>query len=215
MHDSQVAIPLATITAGRVTNLYDLMDSAYDVAAIKQHSRDLNHACRSSTSIRVPHLDWKQELADEAKCYAVLDTAWRNRFCYGERSAAERVNGGLKDNHGGRTRAGAWAGQSDVSPDVRNSGASRCCNWCASLRNGKTRAASSPLPACRRARTLPTGLKGPRNSVARHKMWWDLDGITDFPSPAVALERKSPKPAPMILQVVLLKKDFLYPATKL
>ena len=39
VHDSQVAIPLATITAGRVTNLYDLMDSAYDVAAIKQHSR--------------------------------------------------------------------------------------------------------------------------------------------------------------------------------
>ena len=43
VHDSQVAIPLATITAGRVTNLYDLMDSAYDVAAIKQHSRQLNH----------------------------------------------------------------------------------------------------------------------------------------------------------------------------
>src|SRR5271168_252932 len=43
VHDSQVAIPLATITAGRVTNLYDLMDSTYDVAAIKQHSRDLNH----------------------------------------------------------------------------------------------------------------------------------------------------------------------------
>ena len=40
VHDSQVAIPLATITAGRVTILYDLMDSAYDVAAIKQHSRE-------------------------------------------------------------------------------------------------------------------------------------------------------------------------------
>jgi len=31
LHDSQVAIPLATLTAGRVTSLYDLMDSAYDV----------------------------------------------------------------------------------------------------------------------------------------------------------------------------------------
>ena len=30
VHDSQLAIPLATITATRVTNLYDLMDSAYD-----------------------------------------------------------------------------------------------------------------------------------------------------------------------------------------
>ena len=29
-HDSQVAIPLATMTAQRVINLYDLMDSAYD-----------------------------------------------------------------------------------------------------------------------------------------------------------------------------------------
>jgi hypothetical protein len=43
VHDSQVAIPLATLTAGRVTNLYDLMDSAYDAVAVKQHSRDLGH----------------------------------------------------------------------------------------------------------------------------------------------------------------------------
>src|SRR6202158_3241491 len=32
LHDCQAAIPLATMSAGRVTNLYDLMDSAYDVA---------------------------------------------------------------------------------------------------------------------------------------------------------------------------------------
>jgi len=32
LHDSQVALPLATMTAGRLANLYDLMDSAYDVA---------------------------------------------------------------------------------------------------------------------------------------------------------------------------------------
>src|SRR3954471_17140486 len=43
VHDSQVAMPLATMTAAKVTNLYDLMDSAYDDAAIKQHSRSLNH----------------------------------------------------------------------------------------------------------------------------------------------------------------------------
>jgi hypothetical protein len=30
IHDSQVAIPLATLTKNRVANLYDLMDSAYD-----------------------------------------------------------------------------------------------------------------------------------------------------------------------------------------
>ncbi len=43
LHDSQVAIPLATMTACRVTNLYDLMDSAYDVAEIKAKSRALGH----------------------------------------------------------------------------------------------------------------------------------------------------------------------------
>src|SRR6202035_1183057 len=43
LHDSQAAIPLATMTAGRVTNLYDLMDSAYDVAEITAKSRALGH----------------------------------------------------------------------------------------------------------------------------------------------------------------------------
>jgi nitrite reductase/ring-hydroxylating ferredoxin subunit len=31
LHHSQTAIPMASTTAARVTNLYDLMDSAYDV----------------------------------------------------------------------------------------------------------------------------------------------------------------------------------------
>jgi hypothetical protein len=43
VHDSQVAIPLATMTAERVTNLYDLMDAAYDVPGILDHSRFLGH----------------------------------------------------------------------------------------------------------------------------------------------------------------------------
>ena len=43
VHDSQVAIPLATLTAGRVTSLYDFMDSAYDAAEIRAHSRCLGH----------------------------------------------------------------------------------------------------------------------------------------------------------------------------
>ena len=104
VHDSQVAIPLATITAGQVTNLYDLMDSAYDVAAIKQHSRDLNH-------VRADH---RHQLA----CHTRAETGTggggeaatrrvghriKEQVRYGERSAAERVNGGLKDKHGGRT----------------------------------------------------------------------------------------------------------------
>lgn len=102
VHDSQAAIPLATITAGRVTNLYDLMDSAYDVAAIKQHSRDLNHVPIIDINPRAtPGL--KQELADEAKRLRRVGHRMAEQVRYGERSAAERVNGGLKDNHGGRT----------------------------------------------------------------------------------------------------------------
>ena len=40
LHDSQVAIPLAT---ARVTNLHDLMDSAYDAPEIRAHSESLGH----------------------------------------------------------------------------------------------------------------------------------------------------------------------------
>ena len=36
-------MPLATITAARVFNLYDLMDSAYDAPEIKHNSRSLGH----------------------------------------------------------------------------------------------------------------------------------------------------------------------------
>ncbi|HEV2041705.1 MAG TPA: transposase [Casimicrobiaceae bacterium] len=102
VHDSQVAIPLATMTAARVTNLYDLMDSAYDVTEIKQHSRDLNHVPIIDINPRsTPGL--KQELAQEAKRQRRVGHRMAEQVRYNERSTAERVNGGLKDNHGGRT----------------------------------------------------------------------------------------------------------------
>ena len=43
LHDSQAAIPLATLSAERTTNLYDLMDAAYDAEPIRRHSRSLGH----------------------------------------------------------------------------------------------------------------------------------------------------------------------------
>src|SRR3954452_4349863 len=43
VHDSQVAIPLMTMTSGRIVHLYELMDSAYDAGEIHAHSRQLNH----------------------------------------------------------------------------------------------------------------------------------------------------------------------------
>lgn len=43
VHDSQAAIPLAEMTARRVTNLYDLMDRGYESDLIQQHSEKLGH----------------------------------------------------------------------------------------------------------------------------------------------------------------------------
>ncbi|MCP4896788.1 MAG: transposase [bacterium] len=43
LHDSQAAIPLASLTSERVQSLYDLMDSAYDSRQIKEHSESLGH----------------------------------------------------------------------------------------------------------------------------------------------------------------------------
>ena len=123
VHDSQVAIPLATITAGRVTNLYDLMDSAYDVAAIKQHSRDLNH---------VP--DHRHQSAchtgAETGTGAGGEAATPCRASHGGTSSLRRTQRGragqwrIKGQPRRANRAGAGTGQSDVPPDVRSSAAS-------------------------------------------------------------------------------------------
>ncbi|MDP3332254.1 MAG: hypothetical protein Q8S55_09760 [Methylococcaceae bacterium] len=42
-HDSQVAIPLAKMSSERVINLYDVKDSANDVAHIHDMSRQMGH----------------------------------------------------------------------------------------------------------------------------------------------------------------------------
>ena len=85
-HDSQVAIPLLQMSAERVTDLYDLMDSAYAADAIHAYVRSLGH---------VPII-----APVERGNWIPLDAAQRQRFR--ERSAVERVNGRLKDFFGGR-----------------------------------------------------------------------------------------------------------------
>lgn len=82
--------------------VYDLMDSAYDAEAIKQHSRYLDHVPIIDVNPRaVPGL--KQELADEARRLRAVGHRRDGQVRYRERSTAERVNAGLKDNHWGRT----------------------------------------------------------------------------------------------------------------
>ena len=102
LHDSQAAIPLAEMTARRVTNLYDLMDSAYDAAGIHAHARALGH---------VPIIDAhprgsperKAELAAEEKRCRLLGLPTAKEARYRERTTVERVNARLKDEFGGRS----------------------------------------------------------------------------------------------------------------
>ena len=101
VNDSQVAIPLATMTAERVTNLYDLMDAAYDAAEIRAHSESLGHVPiidvnpRNSAAL-------KRDLQQEAKARRTLGQGYAKDVRYRERSTVERVNGRLKDEFGAR-----------------------------------------------------------------------------------------------------------------
>ncbi len=87
LHDSQAAIPLARVTAQRVTNLYDLMDSAYDCEDIRKVSRSLGH---------VPII----ERLKRGQGLVEMEPAQAAR--YDERTSVERVNARLKDEFGGR-----------------------------------------------------------------------------------------------------------------
>ena len=101
VHDSQAAIPLAQITNQRVTNLYDLMDSAYDAPIIREHSKSLGH---------VPIIDInprgnkkpKEQLKAEEQRLDIINFKKPEDRRYNERSNVERVNGRLKDEFGGK-----------------------------------------------------------------------------------------------------------------
>ena len=87
VNDSQVAIPLASLSAERVLSFYDLMDAAYDAEQIKAHSISLGH---------VPIIDHNPRGGVKIE----MDPATKRR--YDERSTAERGFSLLKDGFGGR-----------------------------------------------------------------------------------------------------------------
>ena len=101
LHDSQAAIPLATITAKRVQSLYDLMDSAYDVPEIEKYSRQLNHVPLIDKNPR-RNVELKEALELEGKARKTLNWKPAEAIRYNERTAAERTNARLKDEFGGR-----------------------------------------------------------------------------------------------------------------
>ncbi len=100
LHDSQVAIPLAEITALRVTSCYDLMDAAYDSPIIKQHSESLDHVPIIDLNPRTKEGKRLIEKEQKGKRNAGYKLAEQTR--YNERSNVERVNGRLKDDFGAR-----------------------------------------------------------------------------------------------------------------
>ena len=101
VHDSQVAIPLAILSARKLINCYDLMDSAYDVSDIFKYCQSLKHVPLIDRNPRGNKI-LSEEL--EAELLARKTIHWNpaEQIRYNERSAAERVNARLKDEFGAR-----------------------------------------------------------------------------------------------------------------
>jgi hypothetical protein len=101
LHDSQAAIPLAALSASRITNLYDVMDSAYDAQAIQEYSLSLGHIPLIDIN---PRRDTarKAELQAEEKRRRLLGCKTAEEVRYQERTTVERVNARLKDEFGAR-----------------------------------------------------------------------------------------------------------------
>src|SRR5208283_5807513 len=101
VHDSQVAIPLMTMTGARVSYLYDLMDAAYDAAAIHHHSKALGHAPIIDRNFRAQH-EAKAEWAKEVERMKLIHMPDPDDVIFNFRTLAERVNARLKDEFGAR-----------------------------------------------------------------------------------------------------------------
>jgi hypothetical protein len=99
VHDSQVAIPLATMSTQRVTYCYELMDAAYEAHHITEQSRQLGH---------VPIVDPKAPGGPKSQAKAIpmgkakRELGWAEQERYKERTMVERANARLKDEFGGR-----------------------------------------------------------------------------------------------------------------
>lgn len=99
LHDSQAAIPLAVMTAQRVTSLYDVMDAAYDATEIREHSRSLGHV----PIIKSPRRHQKEIPFSGRERWEARQMTWAEEDRFRERTMVERVNARLKDEFGGRS----------------------------------------------------------------------------------------------------------------
>jgi hypothetical protein len=90
LHDSQAAIPLMQKAAEVCPALYDLMDTAYDAAPIRDYSRSIGS---------VPIIPVNPRRSPDGAPELEPDRAER----FKNRSGIERVNSHLEDGHGGRS----------------------------------------------------------------------------------------------------------------
>ena len=112
LHDSQAAIPLATLSAERTTNLYDLMDAAYDAEPIRQHSRSLGHVPLIDTNPRRDKA-LAEELRTEARRLQRIGFQLPEQARYNERTAARQW-----PTQGQRSPFRVWRLESDVCMGV-------------------------------------------------------------------------------------------------
>ncbi|MGC4055126.1 MAG: transposase [Paludibaculum sp.] len=99
VHDSQVAIPLMTMTSARVTHLYELMDSAYDANAIHEQVRKGGRIPiikpNGTRGTKKP-----SQLTKVFPAKVAPELCWAKKDRFKERTMVERVNARLKDEFG-------------------------------------------------------------------------------------------------------------------
>lgn len=112
LHDSQAAIPLMTMSTQRVTYLYELMDSAYDAAAIREHSLQLGHrpimdhpkrrhkVGERKVPLRKNSRSWKRVIDYELRAEEMTS---EEKTHFAHRTMVERVFSRLKDEFGARS----------------------------------------------------------------------------------------------------------------
>ena len=117
LHDSQAAIPLATLSAERTTNLYDLMDAAYDAEPIRQHSRSLGHVPLIDTNPAATRR-WRRNCEPKPGACSVSVFSFPSSSL---QPSVRRVSASMADSRTSSAVAtsGSVRLESDVSPHVR------------------------------------------------------------------------------------------------
>src|SRR5260370_27083094 len=90
VHDSQVAIPLSTMTGQRVTPLYELMDAAYDAQEIMDHVR-----AQGRVPIITPVARGRKPRSEIVRNYP-RQLSWAEEMRFRERSHVVRTYGRFK-----------------------------------------------------------------------------------------------------------------------